>query len=651
MKRQFKILGMGIDVARRLERPETLQRAVEDLGDRGFNLCMLYLEDAYVYRRHPAIGRPHAYTAQQMQRLQRLCAAQGMELAPCIPTLGHAGYITGKPGYASYDEGRGTDQLCDTLSPAFPETYTLIGELLADWCEHVPGQYLHVGLDESPAMGAWCARQGQPVDHVRMFAGHCNRVNAIVKSLGRRMLMWGDMLYYFPEAIPLLDKDIIVNDWYYYAFPRTPRVEAFNFADTDLTGALVKAGIEVWGVPSVWPNLPIGDIAERWQNVADWERYGRERGATGLLISDWENSYGFCAISNLQIRAFGRLLTGGAEGNNATLADALGAELAEITGVPGHARRAAELLELGRHHITGHADRQCLVKPLATLASPGREALAISRYAAVRNLLPGLDAAAAVGAPARGAELLNALQLAQRLLTLAWKLQAVLPGLYRRLLRVAAGDNGDGTPAAEWRALADEAERFGQDYQAYWDTVRFADDPHGVAAWSPRTAQTLRQWAEALETRPVSEHPLLTEARLECTLHCRHPALPVARIVARWDDGVEQTAGCAMIAFASAYACPDKSWAEYPVVILQRAEPPAEIRVVSVCYGEVGVGEVQVVLHGQRHVYRRISTSGRHVSIEGDVVWLGPRAATPADPTSRPDADAAVFALTAGVRP
>ena len=37
----------------------------------------------------------------------------------------------------------------------------------------------------------------------------------------------------FPAAIDLLDRDIIVCDWYYYTFEKTPRVEAFNFAPVD----------------------------------------------------------------------------------------------------------------------------------------------------------------------------------------------------------------------------------------------------------------------------------------------------------------------------------------------------------------------------------------------------------------------------------
>src|SRR5690606_20461270 len=129
----------------------------------------------------------------------------------------------------------------------------LMRELFEDWANHIPGSWLHVGLDESPAMGRWAEEQGQTIDHARMFADHCNRLNGIVKELGRRMIMWGDMFYYYPEAMDMIDTDIIVADWYYYPFPSTPRVEAYNFADVDLTGELVKRGIEVWGAPSTWP--------------------------------------------------------------------------------------------------------------------------------------------------------------------------------------------------------------------------------------------------------------------------------------------------------------------------------------------------------------------------------------------------------------
>jgi hypothetical protein len=101
--------------------------------------------------------------------------------------------------------------------------------------------------------------------------------------------MWGDMLYYMLDAIPLLPKDVIVYDWYYYPFKKLPKVELYNFAEVDLTGLLVKAGIEVYGCPNSGPfsKEPITPFIDRLKNVVSWWRYCHAKKAKGMLITSW----------------------------------------------------------------------------------------------------------------------------------------------------------------------------------------------------------------------------------------------------------------------------------------------------------------------------------------------------------------------------
>ncbi len=636
----FPVVAYQIDVARRLERMETLSECVETLSDCGYTACMLYLEDAYQYPRHPRIGRRHAYSPSQMKALQEQCARHGQELIPVIPALGHAAYITSKEGYATYDEGRGSDKLTSTVSPSFPETYELLGELFADWCEHVPGRYLHVGLDESPAMGQWAERQGETVEHAALFAEHCNQLNALVKGLGRRMIMWGDMFYYFPAAIELVDRDIIVADWYYYPFPVTPRIEAFNFSDVDLTGELIKRGFEVWGAPSTWPNMPFPNVEERWANVSDWCRYGKERGMQGLLITDWENSTGFCGNIALVMRAFGLALSGGGD-----VEAELRRSLAEMTGLPEAAELAEELIELGRHHLTGRDDRVIFFSPLETQIIAERQSLCREHWEATRDLLPSLlDLEGKTKLP-EGKHLLASLRLSHRLTVLAWQLGWSMPAFMERLRAVAHGQV-DNQLAKDFQALADEMESFSRQYAMYWNEVRFADDAGSTVAWAEGVAMKLRGWGALLEDlQPAPEHPLYVQSRLICHLKCRHPALPVLMQTIRWKDGHEQRSGLAMIRFAGPFAQPDKEWEEFRCMVLERNELPEEITLTSNNYGEVGVADVIVERGDQRHHYYAAESAGEYVAREGGVVWLGPIGAAQTDPTTRPTQDWARFRL------
>jgi hypothetical protein len=640
MNPRFQVMGFQLDVARQIERPEVLFSAVRGTHKLGYNTVQLYLEDAYAFPRHPRIGRPHAYSVEVMQELQRLCASQGQELIPVFPSLGHGSYITGKEGYADYDEGRGRGKLTGCLSPSFPETYTLLQELYEDWCLHIPGRYLHVGLDESDAMGQYHIRThgAEGFDPAGMFAQHCNRLNAIARSLGRRMILWGDMFYYIPAAIPAIDKDIIVADWYYYPFQDTPAVELFGFRKLDSSRILRQAGLEVWGIPSIWPNCPFPDIRDRWRNLRDWMRYGQSVGLNGIINTEWENSWGFPGTTDLLFRMFGRMCAGELPQDVETAA-------AEVfTGLSSHPAAgslAGDLLRLGRYHFTAYRNRKAIHdKPERTISaySPRRAEFRRNRddlegmFGDINDVLKQ-----ARDDSSRG--ILKAVQLSHQTLRLFWKSHALLSEAAAR----AAGDStAEGVAPETLLELAGQLERFATDYCLHWEEVRFADQPRPIVEWARRTATALRQWAPGLAESP-QRNPLLATPRLEAVLHCRRPALPLVFVTLRWADGTSQENLDVMIPFEPAYTLPDKAWAQSSVHVLPRQEMPQSVEFTVRHYGQVGIGKVSLLWRGRSQEFRLACTEGTHIKAAGSVTWLGPTHAIPGDPLTRPDADKARF--------
>jgi hypothetical protein len=637
----FRIMGYTMDIARRIERPEVVRRAISGMADCGYNLFGLYLEGAYAYPRHPALARKHAYSPEFMAEVQGLCRQEGMELMPIIPSLGHTDWITSKPGYRDYDEGRGTDQLCGCVSPSFPETYDLLTELYEDWCRHVPGEYLHVALDESPDMGQYHRRTHgtEGLDLARMFADHCNRLHDIVQRLGRRMVMWGDMFYYLPQAIPLVKKDIIVADWYYYHFPRMPRVETFNFEDVDSSRRLKEAGLEVWGVPSVWANYPFPDVRERWQNLQDWIRYGREVGIGGILNTDWENSFGFYSNADLLFRSFGR----GVKRRNWTdVKIDLKDVLQETAGATVPERLVDDILRLGEFHLTGHGNRAMHARPLESLASAARQAECRSNYEKLSGMLADLPDVMGRAGNAAGKGDLRAIALCHQVLLVTWRLGAVLPECYRLL---CAGDEHRQEVCVIFDAMAQMVETFAEGYRDHWRSVRFEDDPSPILMWAEETCRTLRAWADAAKTGNLAEHPLVARPRLEDVLKCRYPALPVMDSAVIWPDGEEQTVCDILIRFEGACAQPEQAFEQHSAHPLSRREVPSRIRCTVRYYGQIGIEKVNVVWRGRKYPYHLVRTMGEYATTEDNIVWLGPRKATPEMPMTRDRGDQAWFEM------
>lgn len=642
MTRPFNMIGFQLDIARQMEKPETLERIIRGMGAKGYNLCALYLEDAFEYPRHPKIARKNALSVEAARDLGALCQVEGMELMPVIPALGHCAYITGKPTYERFDEGRDSGRLTGTVSPSTPETYDLLRELFEDWCQNVPGQYLHVGLDESPAMGQLRSRLNpeEEFDPAEMFAAHCEKLREIVHALGRKMVIWGDMFYYYPKAAELISKDIIIADWYYYPFDSTPRVEAFNFAPVDSAARLKELGFEVWGCPSLWPNSPFPNIMERYENLASWVKYAQTAKLDGALLTDWENSNGFPETTATLSRVFGEYL---AKGLPARPETAIRSGIAEALGVSAADPVVDVAMNLGAYHFTGHENRVLLREGLLALANCNgdRRREFERKYHALQNMFKPIEAAAAkLGDEAP--PFFKTLQVLHETIWMFWKLGAFMPRCYDTLY---LPDLDIPAERQLFKDLAREVTGLLSRYDALWNTVRYADETSAFRRWASRVIDELKSWAERLDSSTLENHPLLKTPRLEAILRCDHPAIPSLDITARWENGAEQSMTATMIRFEGDYAVPDKSWRQYPVLPLKELTPPDTIECVSRRYGEVVVETLRVVCEGKFYEYALVEADGDSVFPEGETIAIGPKRMRQGDPTIRASVDKAVFAL------
>ena len=285
------------DLARQVERLDFLLAWLPRYADWGYQELYLHLEDAVEYPSLPGVARPDAYTRRQFARLVDAATAVGIRVVPIVNLLGHTQYLIKVPALRALNELRDPDgaplargQIC----PLHPRTLEVAEKLLRDLAPFCTAGKVHVGLDESFSLGrcprcrAEIRRHGIAVH----FARHVQRLHRLCGDLRLQMGYWADMLYFVPEAIPLLPPGTAAYDWYYYPFPRHPRVELFNFAERDLAAPLRARRIEYWGCPmnGAFRYEPLPVFGDRLANVRSWWRRCGEVGAGGLLMTSWEAS-------------------------------------------------------------------------------------------------------------------------------------------------------------------------------------------------------------------------------------------------------------------------------------------------------------------------------------------------------------------------
>ncbi|MCW5548289.1 MAG: family 20 glycosylhydrolase [Opitutaceae bacterium] len=283
------------DLGRQVERLDWLLAQLPRYADWGYQELYLHLEDAVEFPRVPGVARRDAYSYRQMERLVKTASRHGIGVVPIVNLLGHTQYLIKVPALRELNELTGPEgsplpsgQIC----PLHPRALEIAEKLLRDMQPFCTTGKVHVGLDESFHLGRHPLSR-EEIARIGLgahFAGHVNRLRDLTRKLGLRMGMWGDMLYFLPEAIELLPPDLIIYEWYYYGFRRRPRVELFNFAENDLGERLRARGFEVWGCPMNGSARyePLPHFTDRLDNILSWWRHGARIGTTGLLVTSWE---------------------------------------------------------------------------------------------------------------------------------------------------------------------------------------------------------------------------------------------------------------------------------------------------------------------------------------------------------------------------
>jgi len=283
------------DLARQVERLDWLLAQLPRYADWGYQELHIHLEDAVEFPSLPGVARRDAYSYRQFTQLVDTATRVGIKVVPIVNLLGHTQYLIKVPELRELNELQSADGTPFTAGQVCPLHARLLGvaeKLLRDMAPFCTAKKVHVGLDESFDLGRHPLSRAdiKRIGLAGHFAAHVNRLHALARSMGLRMGMWADMLYYIPEAIDLLPRDLIAYEWYYYGFKRWPRVELFNFAEADIATALRRRGIDICGCPMNGSARyePLPHFHDRLENITDWWRHGQRIGATGFLVTSWE---------------------------------------------------------------------------------------------------------------------------------------------------------------------------------------------------------------------------------------------------------------------------------------------------------------------------------------------------------------------------
>lgn len=157
----------------------------------GLNFLMLYTEDTYEVENQPYFGYMRGrYTPEEIIEIDNYADMLGIELVPCIQTLGHLERLLQWSVYGSIKDND------SVLLVDEGKTYSLIKDMLLSVSKCYRSKRVHIGMDETWGLGhgRYLEKHGL-VPMKQIFMKHLQRVVEIAEEIGLEPIMWGDMFF------------------------------------------------------------------------------------------------------------------------------------------------------------------------------------------------------------------------------------------------------------------------------------------------------------------------------------------------------------------------------------------------------------------------------------------------------------------------
>ena len=188
----FKSNGLMLDCSRNgVVKNDKVKEMILLEALMGHNRLLLYTEDTYELKDYPYFGYLRgAYNKEDIKEFVAYGESFGVELIPCIQTLGHL--YQALKWYPMYQLSDGND----TLLVDNPDSYKFIEAMLSFCRECFKSKDIHVGMDESTQMGLHrYLRLFGYKDRVEMFSRHLQKVIEMCHKYDFVPMIWSDMYF------------------------------------------------------------------------------------------------------------------------------------------------------------------------------------------------------------------------------------------------------------------------------------------------------------------------------------------------------------------------------------------------------------------------------------------------------------------------
>lgn len=297
----FDRLCASIDMSRNgVLKPETLRTLLCRMALMGYTQVMMYTEDTYCVDSQPFFGYMRGrYTPQELRELDRFAQDLGIELVPCIQTLGHLERFLHWQAAAQY---RDTSEV---LLAQDEKTDRLIDDMFRNIRKCYHTDKIHVGMDEAMGLGLGnYLRDHGYCSGFEIMQKHISRICEIAAKYGFHPMMWSDM--YFRCASKTHDyyeDDIQIPEEIVQAAPKEMGLVYWDYYHEDQAfyDRYIKLhqrfNAQIWFAGGMWTWMgPAVDYDVFYRNSIPGLNACKENGIRNVIVTAWGDDGAECNI-------------------------------------------------------------------------------------------------------------------------------------------------------------------------------------------------------------------------------------------------------------------------------------------------------------------------------------------------------------------
>lgn len=252
-----------------------LKRMIATMAEYKMNFFNLYTEHVFKLEDYYDIAPSDGLTAAEIKELEEFAAQYHIEFFGNQQCLAHAEKTLRIPYY---------QEMADTKANWNPEkSKDFLKYELETVAKAYSSPFFNINCDETEALGSGKARS-YVASHggaSQVYADHIRWVYDVLKPLGKRVMMWGDIAAKDSAITAQLPKDMLMIVWAYSPLDSyVSMMEPFKKQGLEF---MVAPGMSMWG--SVFPSYDLYT-----KNIANLVRDGYQHGALGMMNTAWDDS-------------------------------------------------------------------------------------------------------------------------------------------------------------------------------------------------------------------------------------------------------------------------------------------------------------------------------------------------------------------------